>query len=220
MKRPYVILNAGMTLDGKIATRARDTKISCYEDLIRVHILRSKVDAVMVGINTVLNDDPRLTVHKIKSKRQPVRIVIDSKARTPLNSRVLNNESKTIIAVSEIADKGRIEALRRKGAEVIICGKEKVDLVKLMEILYEKGIRKILLEGGGTLNWSMLKNGLVDEVIVAIAPVIVGGKSAVTLVDGEGFDYVDQGVKLRLKRYYLLGEDIILEYEVIRDDSR
>ncbi len=216
MKKPYVILNAGMTLDGKIATKSGDTKISCYEDLIRVHILRSKVDAVMVGINTVLKDDPRLTVHKIKSKRQPIRIVIDSRARTPLNSRVLNKESKTIIAVSKRADENRIKKLMEKGAEVIICGEDKVDLVKLMEILYDKGIRKILLEGGGTLNWSMLKNGLVDEVIVAIAPVIVGGRDAITLVEGEGFDFVDEGIKLRLKRYYLLGEDIILEYEVVK----
>ncbi len=216
MKRPYVILNAGMTLDGKIATKSRDTKISCYEDLIRVHILRSKVDAVMVGINTVLNDDPRLTVHKIKSKKQPIRIVVDSRARTPLHSRILNNEAKTIIATTKLADKSKIKKLEEKGAEVIICGEKKVDLIKLMEILYDKGIRKLLLEGGGTLNWSMLKHRLVDEVIVAIAPVIVGGKDAVTLVDGEGFNLVEEGIKLKLRRYYILGEDLILEYEVIR----
>ncbi len=216
MKRPYVILNAGMTLDGKIATKSRDTKISCYEDLIRVHILRSKVDAVMVGINTVLNDDPRLTVHKIKSKKQPIRIVVDSRARTPLHSRILNNEAKTIIATTKLADKSKIKKLEEKGAEVIICGEKKVDLIKLMEILYDKGIRKLLLEGGGTLNWSMLKHRLIDEVIVAIAPVIVGGKDAVTLVDGEGFDLVEEGIKLKLRRYYILGEDLILEYEVIR----
>jgi 2,5-diamino-6-(ribosylamino)-4(3H)-pyrimidinone 5'-phosphate reductase len=215
--RPYVILNAGMTLDGKIASKSRNSEISGSEDLMRVHELRKKVDAIMVGINTVIVDNPRLTVHKIpgKKKDNPIRIVVDSKGRTPLSSRVLSGEAETIIAVSKKADKKRVTQLKKK-AKVIICGKDKVDLKCLMEKLYEMSIKTILLEGGGTLNWSMLSGGLVDEVRVAIAPVIVGGEKAVTLVEGEGFNLIKEGVKLGLKRNYPLGEDFILEYEVLK----
>jgi 2,5-diamino-6-(ribosylamino)-4(3H)-pyrimidinone 5'-phosphate reductase len=218
MQRPHVILNAGMTLDGKIATRTRDTKISGKEDLERVHRIRERVDAIMVGIGTVLDDDPRLTVHKIPSerKRNPTRIVVDSRARTPLSARVLNNEAKTIIAVSRKAPDERVRALREKGAEIVVCGENKVDLKCLMEELYKRGIRSVLLEGGGTLNFGMLREGLVDEVSVAIAPVLVGGREAVTLVDGEGFATIAEGVHLKLKKYYPLGKDFILEYEVLR----
>jgi 2,5-diamino-6-(ribosylamino)-4(3H)-pyrimidinone 5'-phosphate reductase len=218
MQRPYVILNAGMTLDGKIATRTRDTKISGKEDLERVHRIRERVDAIMVGIGTVLDDDPRLTVHKIQSekKRNPTRVVVDSRARTPLNARVLNREAPTVIAVSHAAPEERVKALREKGAEVVVCGESRVDLRCLMQELYKRGIRSVLLEGGGTLNFGMLREGLVDEVSVAIAPVLVGGKEAVSLVDGEGFATIAEGVHLKLKKYYPLGKDFILEYEVLR----
>ena len=213
-----MIMNAGMTLDGKIATRTRDAKISGEEDLQRVHRIREHVDAIMVGIGTVLDDDPRLTVHRIQSerKRNPTRVVVDSSARTPLNARVLSREAPTIIAVSRAAPEERIEALLERGAEVVVCGDRRVDLRCLMQKLYERGIRSVLLEGGGTLNFSMLREGLVDEVSVAIAPVLVGGRDAVTLVDGEGFATVAEGVHLRLKKYYPLGKDFILEYEVLR----
>ena len=218
MHRPYVILNAGMTLDGKIATRTRDTKISGREDLERVHRIRERVDGIMVGIGTVLDDDPRLTVHKIQSekKRNPVRIVVDSRARTPIDARVLSKEARTIIAVSRKAPRGRVMALQEKGAEVIVCGEGRVNLRCLMEELYTRGIKSLLLEGGGTLNFGMLSEGLVDEVSVAIAPVLVGGREAVTLVDGEGFATIAEGVHLKLKKYYPLGKDFILEYEVLR----
>lgn len=214
--KPYVLLNAAMSLDGKIASKTGDSELSCEEDWIRVHELRKSVHAVMVGINTVMKDDPKLTVRKIPcdKKDYPIRVVVDSKARTPENARVLSQDAPTIIAVSEKAPKERIKALEKK-AKVIICGKNKVDLKKLLEELYNLGIRKLLLEGGGTLNWSMLKNKLVDEIRVAISPVIVGGENAITLVEGEGFELVKEGIKLKLIRYYTLGKNIVLEYRVI-----
>ncbi len=101
-----------------------------------------------------------------------------------------------------------------KKAEVIICGKDRVDLKCLMEKLYERGVRRLLLEGGGNLNFGMLRDGLVDEVRVAVAPMIVGGKEAVTLVEGTGFSKIEEGVKLHLIKYYTLGQDLILEYRV------
>lgn len=217
--KPYVILNAAMTLDGKIASKSKDSKISCEEDLDRVHEIRKEVDGIMVGVNTAIIDDPRLTVHrKLEGAKNPVRIVVDSMARTPIESRVFNREAKTIIAVSESADIGDVERMREK-ASVIVCGERMVDLERLMEELYKRGIKRVLLEGGGTLNWGMLNKGLVDEVRVAISPKIVGGKDAITLVEGAGFDLIDEGVKLRLKKNYEVGKDLVLEYEVVRGKS-
>ncbi|ACX73072.1 2,5-diamino-6-hydroxy-4-(5-phosphoribosylamino)pyrimidine 1-reductase [Methanocaldococcus vulcanius M7] len=217
--KPYVISNVGITLDGKLATVNNDSRISCEEDLIRVHKIRAKVDGIMVGIGTVLKDDPRLTVHKIKSDRNPVRIVVDSKLRVPLNARVLNSDAKTIIATTEDLDEEKqkkIKILKERGIDIVMCGEEKVDLRKLMNVLYKKGIKTILLEGGGTLNWGMFKEGLVDEVSVYIAPKIFGGKNAPTYVDGEGFKSEEESVKLELKNFYRLGEGIVLEFKVIK----
>lgn len=213
--RPKVILNAGMTLDGKIATKSRDSRISCPEDIRRVHRLRSAVDGIMVGINTVLIDDPKLTAHKIEEGRSPIRIITDSRARVPLTAKVLQPGAETIIAVSKNAPMEKVKEIRKK-AEVIVVGEYEVDLGGLMRELYLRGIRSVLLEGGGTLNWSMLKEALVDEVRVAIAPRIAGGEDAVTLVEGEGYDRVREGVRLRLKKNYAIGNDLVLEYEVIR----
>jgi 2,5-diamino-6-(ribosylamino)-4(3H)-pyrimidinone 5'-phosphate reductase len=214
--RPYVILNAAMTLDGKIATQTGSSEISGPEDLKRVHQIRKDSDAIMVGINTVLVDDPRLTVHKISSNPSdnPLRVVIDSKARTPLDARILNNDAPTVIAVSKKAPMNKVEKLREK-VEVIICGENRVDLEQLMKKLKIKGINTLMLEGGSTLNFSMFENNLIDEVKVCIAPMIVGGKNAKTLVDGDGFDFMASAIKLELKKSYNLGKDLILEYMVL-----
>jgi 2,5-diamino-6-(ribosylamino)-4(3H)-pyrimidinone 5'-phosphate reductase len=215
-KKPYVILNCAMTLDGKIATKTGSSEISGKMDLLRVHELRKEVDAIMVGINTVLVDDPKLTIHKIQASPEdnPLRVVVDSKARTPLFSRVLNSDAPTMIAVSNIADSEKIKNLG-KNAEVIICGEDHVDLDLLMEKLAINGVKTLMLEGGSTLNYSMLIGGLVSEVRVCIAPMIAGGKEAKTLADGEGVQYMKDAVKLRLKKSYNLEEDLILEYQVI-----
>lgn len=214
--KPYVILNAAMTLDGKIATKTGSSEISGPEDLERVHLIRKEMDAIMVGINTVLVDDPRLTVHKVPSIKSdnPVRVVVDSQARTPLNGRILNDDAPTIIGVSRKASSAKIQKLQ-ESFEVIICGEDRVDLVDLMQNLKNKGINTLMLEGGSTLNFSMLQNGLVDEVRVCIAPMIVGGSDAKTLVDGEGFDFMKDSINLELKKSYKLGKDLILEYRVL-----
>jgi 2,5-diamino-6-(ribosylamino)-4(3H)-pyrimidinone 5'-phosphate reductase len=214
--KPYVILNAAMTLDGKIATRTGSSEISGKEDLIRVHKLRKEMDAIMVGINTLLADDPRLTVHKIEAKGEdnPIRIVVDSKARTPLNFRILNEEAATIIAATENADPKKIKSLEEK-ATVLKCGKDRVDLKLLMNELSKIGIKTMMLEGGSTLNYSMLENSLVDEVRVCVAPMIAGGMHAKTLVDGDGIDRMSDAIKLKFKKSYSLGNDLILEYKVI-----
>jgi 2,5-diamino-6-(ribosylamino)-4(3H)-pyrimidinone 5'-phosphate reductase len=215
--RPHVIMNAGMTLDGKISTKSGDSAISSKEDLERVHMIRKDVDAIMVGINTVLEDDPRLSIHKIKTdKKNPLRIIVDSKGRTPTNARVFNEEGKTVVAVSLSADDEQVRKLSEK-AELIVCGNDMVNMLCLMKKLYKMGVKRILLEGGGTLNWGMLSEGLVDEIRVAIAPRIAGGKNAVSLVSGDGFEKIAEGTKLKLVRHYPLGEDFIMEYKVIKE---
>jgi len=173
--RPFVFINAAMSLDGKISNEKREkVRISSKEDFEIVDRLRAESDAVMVGIGTVLSDNPKLTVksEKLREERMkkgkqpnPIRVVVDSKARTPLSSRILNDEAKTIIAVSKIADRERVEKLREK-AEVVVFGKDKVDLRALLEYLYSKGVRKLMVEGGSEINHSLIKEGLIDEIRV------------------------------------------------------
>ncbi len=216
--KPKVTVSAAMTLYFKRATKTGSSEISGQEDLLRVHKLRKGMDAIMVGINTVLADDPRLSVHKISSKPgdNPIRIVVDSKARTPLNYRILNSEAPTIIAVSKTAPSKRVELLEaEETVEVIICGDEQVDLESLMQTLGEKGIKKLMLEGGSTLNYSMFQAGLVSEVKLCIAPMIAGGNQAKTLVDGDGVDYMKDSFRLKFKKSYTLDEDLIVEYDVL-----
>lgn len=213
MARPHVILNAAMTLDGKIATVAGDSRISCEEDLDRIHRLRASVDAVMVGVGTVLADDPSLTVRRARGKN-PMRVVVDSLAKTPRGAKVLDGSAQTIVAVSRRAPRRDVEKLRAMGARVIVGGDKEVDLPMLLERLYALGVRKLLLEGGSTLNWGMLRQGLVDEVRVTVAPRIVGGEAARTLVGGEGFAKVSDGVEIELKKVGRIGTDLLLTYRV------
>jgi 2,5-diamino-6-(ribosylamino)-4(3H)-pyrimidinone 5'-phosphate reductase len=209
-------MNAAMTLDGKITTVARDSKISSTKDLLRVHRLRSNVDAVMVGINTVLADDPMLTARRVNGKN-PTRIIVDSKARISLNSSIMRSCNKilTIIATSQKASKAKLQKIIAKGAVVIILGRNKVDLAKLLSILKDSGMNKLLVEGGGEINWTMLANGFVDEVMVTIAPTIVGGRNAITLVEGPGFTKISNGIKLKLYRTAKNGNEMVLFYKVV-----
>ena len=225
--KPYVILNAAMTLDGKIATKTGSSEISGPEDLERVHEIRKKADGIMVGIGTVLADDPRLTVHKIPSSKSdnPIRVVVDNKARTPIDFRILNDDADTIIAVGSICDEknpdsdedavSRAKAISQK-ADVFYSSKTPVDLVEFMDYLYSKGIKTLMLEGGATLNFSMIRENLIDEVRICIAPMIAGGRDAKTFFDGEGFDYMKDAVKLELIKSYSCGKDFVMEYKVLK----
>ncbi len=213
--KPYVHLNAAMSLDGKIALSNKSIDISGTEDKKRVHRLRAKYDSIMVGIKTILKDDPHLTVKHAKGKN-PVRIVVDSKGRTPLSARVLNKQAETIIVVGNKSPQERINVLK-KHAEIIFCGENEIDLDELMKILWKRDIKNILLEGGGTLNWSMLKAGLVDYISVYVGSTIFGGKNAPTFVNGEGFKDIPDCIRLRLVDNYFLDEGIVLEYEVIKE---
>jgi len=213
MPRPYVILNSAMSLDGKIATTSGDSALSCREDLKRLHGLRASVDAVMVGAGTIISDNPSLTVRLVRGKN-PIRVVVDGRCRIPLNAKVLDNSAKTVVAVSKAAPRKKIEAIRRKGATVMVGNTRKIDLSWLLSKLHSMGIRKMVLEGGSTLNWEMLSRGLVDELRVAVSPVILGGAKAKSLVGGKGYRRVFQGIKLELIGTERIGKNLLLEYRV------
>jgi 2,5-diamino-6-(ribosylamino)-4(3H)-pyrimidinone 5'-phosphate reductase len=218
--RPFVILNAAISLDGKIATFTGDSRMSSPADMRRVHRLRASVDAIMVGLRTLLRDDPKLTVRFLKS-RTPYRIIVDSRALSPLSSYVVRTarEIPTIIAVTSKAPPKRIEALKKKGVKVITCGSGPlVSLRVLLRRLRKLGIRRLLLEGGGTLNWSMLRNRLVDEISVAVTPRILGGSEATSLVEGTGNALVRDGVQLKLLSYGRYGPDLVVRYKVLDSD--
>ena len=214
----YVILNAAMSIDGKISTRKNDSAISSKLDLVRVHKLRSTVDGIMIGISTVLEDDPMLNVrYSTTGMKNPTRIIIDSKARIPLNSRIIDSSNKiqTIIAVTHNASSRKIKEIQKKGAQVLVYGNGKVNLRNLFQQLEKMGLKKIIVEGGGEINWSVLKLGLVNELVVTISPVVIGGRDAKTLVEGKGFTNISDGIKMKLSNTIIQNKnEIVLFYKL------
>jgi len=197
----YVILNAAMSADGKIATRSGNSSISSIVDLKRVHRLRTTVDAIMIGIQTVLTDNPMLDVRFAKTKKKnPARIIIDSTARISLHSRILKtaNEIYTVVAVTTRAPIAKIHKIESTGAQVLVTGDKIVNIRSVFRHLERLGFDRILVEGGGEINWSVLSLGLIDEMIVMVSSVVIGGRDAKTLVEGRGFSKVSRAKKMKL----------------------
>lgn len=227
IERPFVFINAAMSADGKIATIDRtQTRISGKRDLERVDSLKAECDAIMVGIGTVLADNPSLTVKskKHRGKRMstgkdenPLRVVVDSKARTPVDADILDKGvGKRIIAISQQAIVEDVGKLGEK-ADVLVCGRDEVDLKKLLYVLWQNGVRRVMVEGGARLNWSLLSQQLVDEIYTYVGNMILGGETAPTLVDGPGFGERDAPVKLELLRVEKLDEGVLLKWCVLHD---
>lgn len=215
-KKPFVVLKAATSLDGKIATAAGESKWITGE-LAREHghRLRDSYDAILVGVDTVLADDPSLTARLPEGRgKDPIRIIVDSTARTPTAAKVLIQESAahTVIATTEAAPVERRASLMAAGAEVIVVpgGGARVDLKKLMEILGNKQITSVLIEGGGRVNGSALAAGIVDKVAWFMAPKIIGGDAAPGPVRGEGIKFLSEATKLYDILLQKLGEDILL----------
>ncbi len=224
MERPFVFINAAMSADGKISTLERkQTKISGKEDFDRVDSLKAESDAIMVGIGTVLADNPSLTVkseqrkedRKIAGKDEnPLRIVIDSRTRTPVDADILiKGEGKRLIVVSERAIVADVGLLGEK-AEIMVCGKEEVDLRELLYLLWQRGVSRVMVEGGATLNWSLISQKLVDELYTYVGNIIIGGEHAPTLVDGKGFVKEGRQIKLELLRVERMDKGVLLRWRV------
>jgi 2,5-diamino-6-(ribosylamino)-4(3H)-pyrimidinone 5'-phosphate reductase len=222
--RPYVVVNIAMSADGKISTRERrQVRISGAQDFTRVDRLKAGCDAVMVGIGTVLADDPSLTVKSEECRNyrrkqgwddHPVRIVVDSSGRIPPEASILHKgEGKRVVAVSKRADVTKISLLGKK-ATVIVAGEDEVDLCALMNELGAMGIHRVMVEGGGTLIAGLIEAGLVNEIYTFIGNIIIGGKEAPTFTDGEGFMLESAFPRLTLLEARRIDQGILLHWNV------
>ena len=219
-KLPWVAMKTAMTLDGKIATRTGDSKwITGAEARAYVHELRHRFMAILVGIGTAVADDPLLNCRiEGRGVRQPIRVVVDSNARLSLDSQLVKTagEYRTIVAHTRFAPEESVKALREAGVEMLLC-KEKeglVDVRNLLELLGQSGIDSILLEGGGSLNYTFLAEGLADELYAFIAPKIVGGMNAKTPVEGAGMEKMADAINLELENVLNVGHDVLLKLKV------
>ena len=209
----HVILSAAISIDGKISTRSNDSKLSSQDDSIRLHKLRSKVDAILIGKNTLLQDNPLLTVRHTKGKN-PIRIILDSKGTIPISSKIIKTSNKipTIIVVSKKITDTNLLKLKKLPIEIIVAGENSVNLKLLMKKLSTKNIKTILVEGGGTVNWEFIKNNIFNELIVTLSPYLVGGTDATSFVEGKGFAKIINSPKLKLKSIKRLKNYLVLNY--------
>lgn len=213
-KMPFIVVKTAMTLDGKIATVSGDSKWITNEKSRKfVHQLRDLYDGILIGIGTVLADNPTLTTRLDHLGKNPVRIIVDSKARIPLDSIVITDKSAhTILAVTERASQEKIAALLQVGIEVIVTKEkaDRVDLSDLLKILAEKNICSILVEGGSRINYSFFVEHLVDKVHCFIAPKIIGGTDAASPVGGKGTFYMKDAYQLNDITMERFDEDILI----------
>lgn len=220
-KKPFVVLKAAMTLDGKIATATGQSKwITNETSRAYGYKLRDIYDGIMVGINTVIEDNPMLTA-RVDGGKNPIRIVVDSSLRIDINANVVQDKSaKTIVATIDKADKDKILKLQAQDVDVIVVDKDendKVDIEKLLDILGQQNICSILVEGGATLSGSFVARKLVDKVYFFIAPKIVGGKEAKTPVAGTGILNLQEALALKDIQIEKLEEDILIIGRVDKD---
>ncbi|MBI4536751.1 MAG: bifunctional diaminohydroxyphosphoribosylaminopyrimidine deaminase/5-amino-6-(5-phosphoribosylamino)uracil reductase RibD [candidate division NC10 bacterium] len=215
--RPFVLMKVASSLDGKIATRTGESRWITGESARQhVHRLRNMVDGVLVGIGTILRDDPMLTTRLgIEDQRDPARIIVDNLARLPLRAKVINRASTapTYIAVSAMAPPARLEALEREQVQIIRVedSPRRVSLARLLQTLAKMGLLSVMIEGGAEIYASALKEGVVDKVLMFLAPILVGGKSSASAVAGEGIDTFSQAVRLADVRIERFDSDILVE---------
>ncbi|WNY23295.1 2,5-diamino-6-ribosylamino-4(3H)-pyrimidinone 5'-phosphate reductase [Methanimicrococcus hongohii] len=231
-KRPYIFINSAMSADGKLSTFERkQVKISGKMDFDRVDELRAETDAIMVGIGTVLADDPSLTV-KSEERREkrvaagkeenPIRIIVDSKARTPLDADIFKKgKGRKIIVVSKSAaaeNKEKVDAFSKMPeTKVIVAGIDRVNLEEMAVQLKNEGIDRLMVEGGAALNYGLISTGIVDELKIFVGNLIIGGKTAPTFADGDGFS--EEKIKrLTLESAEKIEDGILLTWKVKNED--
>ena len=205
--RPFIHVNCAISADGKLAGPDRkQVRISSDEDMVRVKTLRRSYDAILVGVGTVIADDPHLTVKGLSFEDNPIRIVIDPKGRTPDSASVIDDRAPTIIITSSLCNR------EWKDVSILKSENENIDLAQCMEILGEFGIENILVEGGGETIASFFKAGLVDRYTVFVGGMIIGGRTSPTAADGNGWINGD-GIKLKLISSEILGNGVLMTFE-------
>lgn len=208
-KTPFVTLKAASTLDGKIATHTLDSKWITSEDARRdVHELRSEHAAILVGVGTVIEDDPELTA-RIPNGRNPIRIILDSSLRLPLDAKVVTDgEAETWIFTSRTYDRAKAGQLEDAGIRIFeTAGETRTDVTGMMRILGEEGVSSLFIEGGGTVNSAFLENRLIDKVVLYFAPKLVGGRDAPTFLEGSGFELMKDAINLTGGEFTKIGKD-------------
>jgi diaminohydroxyphosphoribosylaminopyrimidine deaminase/5-amino-6-(5-phosphoribosylamino)uracil reductase len=216
---PFVILKSAITLDGRTATSIGHSQwITNAASRAEVHCLRDRVDGIMVGIGTLLQDNPRLTTRLPEGGRDPERIVVDSCLRTPDSAALLhlNSSAATLVATTERAPSDKVARLRDRGVEVMVLPERdgRVDLAALLATLGRRGLQSVLLEGGARLNTGFWSAGLVDRVMIFIAPKIIGGDDGRGIFAGPGVTSLTEAAVLRDVRVRRFGEDMLVEGEV------
>ncbi|MFH1146384.1 MAG: bifunctional diaminohydroxyphosphoribosylaminopyrimidine deaminase/5-amino-6-(5-phosphoribosylamino)uracil reductase RibD [Pseudomonadota bacterium] len=216
-KRPFVIVKTAASLDGRIATRTGDSKWITGERARRfVHSIRNQVDAILVGVDTVVRDNPMLTARLgLKRPRDPARVVLDSRLRTPPDSRILNLDSfsSTLLITGPEVSQDRKEAFTKANVEIISVsrGDTGLNLLELLTRLAKRGILTVLVEGGGTVIDSFIKARLVDKFYFFYAPILIGGRDAKGMVEGDGIERIADGLRLRDLRTRRIGNDLLIE---------
>ncbi|MBO8143470.1 MAG: 2,5-diamino-6-(ribosylamino)-4(3H)-pyrimidinone 5'-phosphate reductase [Thermodesulfobacterium sp.] len=218
MNRPYIIVVSEVTIDGKLTLyRGASSKelmsIMTKEVYKYLHSIRAQVDAIMVGCETVRTDDPSLTVRYVEGKN-PIRVIPCSTANVPLNASIFSKDAPTIIVTTKRASQERVKKIKELGAEVIYAGEDLVNFDILLPLLYEKGIKKLMVEGGASINWEFARNGYIDEIRIIHLPVLVGGENVPTLVGGEGFKSLKKVLKLEIINHFTIDKFLITEWKV------
>jgi len=211
--RPFVTAKFAMSLDGKIATRSYNSKWITNEwSRERAHRFRWETDAIMVGVNTVLKDNPQLTARTLNGSREPLRVILDSRGKSPVDAKVFANPEQVLIASTKNLDSSQRDRYVEKGIEVLVLGEKEghVDLDELMNILGDREITNVLAEGGGTLLGSLHDGGLIDKIVAFIAPMIIGGTGAITPVSGRGMELISQATRLARCRVEQFVDDIMM----------
>ncbi|MBB6444982.1 bifunctional diaminohydroxyphosphoribosylaminopyrimidine deaminase/5-amino-6-(5-phosphoribosylamino)uracil reductase RibD [Bacillus benzoevorans] len=213
-KRPFVIAKTAMTLDGKLAAYNGHSKwVTGEESRQTVHYLRNEVDAILVGIGTVLSDNPMLTTRIEEGGKNPVRIVLDSNLRTPLDAHITDcHDAQTLIFAKEGADQTKAEALKAKGVQVHYAPETAngLDLGFILQVLFEQGLTDVLVEGGSEVNGAFLRAGLIHKYLIYVAPKILGGRHSLTPFTGADVESMDEAVQLEFDSVAHIGNDLLI----------
>ncbi|KAF5052535.1 2,5-diamino-6-ribosylamino-4(3H)-pyrimidinone 5'-phosphate reductase [anaerobic digester metagenome] len=218
--RPHVLMMSEITVDGKLTLkRGASSKIlmkyMAPETELLLHKTRAEYDAIMVGANTIRIDNSFLTVRLVEGK-SPLRVIPSSRADIPPDANVLGPDARTVIAVSEAAPAENVARLRDCGVDVVVVGEKDIDLTGLMRVMKrDYGVERMMIEGGPTLNWSMLNHRLVDEIRLIHLPFIVGGADTPSLVGGMHIETEEEMFRLSLKRHYMCGSNLVTEWDVL-----